>query len=224
MRALARFSFVHRKLVLALWLAAIGLVGGSLAVVGTAYSDAFTLPDTESSRAFSLLERVSPDSSGDVLTAVFAVEEGSLTDPAARERVEEVVAELAGLDGVVSVTSPYDAPQQVSRDGRTAFAPIQLDGIVPNDVSREQVEAVLDIAAEARGGVQVEVTGQAAAGPPGPEGEASASPPWWAWTDPPGPPPARPPPPRPATSGPCGSYRGQRAWSPRPTPPRTSRR
>jgi RND superfamily putative drug exporter len=165
-RTLARFSFLHRRLVLALWIAAIALAGGSLTAVGTGYSDAFTLPDTESSRAFSLLERVSPDSSGDVLTAVFAVEEGSLTDPAAQERVEEVVAELAGLDGVVSVTSPYDAPQQVSQDGRTAFAPVQLDGIVPNDVSRDEVEALLQVADDSRGAVQVELTGQAATGPP----------------------------------------------------------
>ena len=166
MRALARFSFVHRRLVLALWLAAIAIAGGSLATVGTGYSDAFTLPDTESSRAFELLERVSPDSSGDVLTAVFAVEDGSLSDPAARGVVEDVVDELAALDGVVGVTSPYDNSQQVSQDGRTAFAPVQLDGIVPNDVSREEVEAVLDVAAEPRDAVQVEVTGQAATGPP----------------------------------------------------------
>jgi RND superfamily putative drug exporter len=45
-RTLARFSFVHRKLVLALWLAAIALAGGTLTAVGTGYSDAFTLPDT----------------------------------------------------------------------------------------------------------------------------------------------------------------------------------
>jgi RND superfamily putative drug exporter len=165
-RTLARFSFVHRKLVLALWLAAIALAGGSLAAVGTGYSDAFSLPDTESSRAFELLERVSPQASGDVLTAVFAVEQGTLADPAPRAAVQEVVDELASLGGVVSVTSPYDAPQQVSQDGRTAFAPIQLDGIVPNDVSREQVQALLDVAAESRDAVQVEVTGQAATGPP----------------------------------------------------------
>ena len=77
-------------------------VAHAVATFGTGYSDAFTLPDTESSRAFTLLERVSPDSSGDVLTAVFAVQDGSLADPEARATVEQVVEELAGLDGVVS--------------------------------------------------------------------------------------------------------------------------
>ena len=166
MRTLARLSFVHRRIVLGLWLALLAVVGGALIAVGAGYDDEFTLPDTESAAVFQLLDRVSPETSGDALTAVFAVEEGTLSDPAPRAQVEEVVAELRGLEQVASVTSPYDAPQQVSPDGRIAFAPVQLDGIIPNDVSRAQVEELLDVAAEPRDGVQVEVTGQAANGPP----------------------------------------------------------
>jgi RND superfamily putative drug exporter len=165
-RTLARFSFVHRRLVLAVWLASIALVGGTLGVVGAGYDDAFTLPDTESARVFDLLERVSPASSGDTLTAVFAVEDGTVTDPAARAAVDEVVAELQSVDGVAGVTSPYAAPQQIAPDGRIAFAPVQLDGLVPTDVSRAEVDQVLEVAAEPRDALRVEITGQAATGPP----------------------------------------------------------
>ena len=166
MRTIARLSFVHRRIVLALWLALLAVVAGALLAVGAGYDDEFTLPDTESTAVFQLLERVSPETSGDALTAVFAVEDGTLSDPAPRAQVEEVVAELRGLAQVVAVTSPYDAPAQVSPDGRIAFAPVQLDGIVPNDVSRAQVDELLEVAAEPRDGIRVEITGQAATGPP----------------------------------------------------------
>ncbi len=166
MRALALFSFRRRRLVLALWLLLLAVVGGALGAVGAGYDDSFTLPDTESARAFALLERVSPAASGDALTAVFAVERGKVTDPAARPAVEEVLRELGGLDQVASVASPYDAPQQVSQDGRIAFATVTLAGLVPTDVSHAQVDEVLAVAAQPRDGLRVEVTGQAATAPP----------------------------------------------------------
>jgi RND superfamily putative drug exporter len=165
-RALALFSFRRRRLVLALWLLLLAVVGGALGAVGAGYDDSFTLPDTESARAFELLERVSPAASGDTLTAVFAAQDGRVTDPGVRPAVEAVLRELDGLEQVVAVGSPYDAPQQVSQDGRIAFATLTLTGLVPNDVSHAQVDEVLDIAAEPREGVRVEVTGQAATAPP----------------------------------------------------------
>ncbi|MCW2679312.1 MAG: family transporter [Frankiales bacterium] len=166
MRALALFSFRRRRLVLALWLLLLAVVGGALGAVGAGYDDSFTLPDTESARAFELLERVSPAASGDTLTAVFAAQDGRVTDPGVRPAVEAVLRELDGLEQVVAVGSPYDAPQQVSQDGRIAFATLTLTGLVPNDVSHAQVDEVLEIAAEPREGVRVEVTGQAATAPP----------------------------------------------------------
>jgi RND superfamily putative drug exporter len=166
-RTLARFSFRRRRLVLGLWLAALVAVGAALGGVGAGYDDEFSLPDTESSRAFDLLERVSPASSGDTLTAVFAVEDGSIEDPRAREGVQEVLAEFEGSEAVAGVASPYDAPQQVSQDGRIAFATVTLAGVVPNDVTSEQVLELID---EARGvdagPVTVEVTGAAAQAQP----------------------------------------------------------
>ena len=165
MRTLARFSFRRRRLVLALWLSLLAVVAAMLAGVGAGYDDAFSLPDTESARAFELLERVSPAASGDTLTAVFEAPQG-VQDAAARAGITAVLEELRALDQVVAVTSPYDAPAQVSRDGRIAFATVTLDGLVPNDVDRAQVDEVLDVAAQEREGVRVEVTGQAASGPP----------------------------------------------------------
>ena len=71
MPSLATWCFRHRRLVLLFWL--LTLVGVSFAshAVGTAYSNSFTLPNTESTRAINLLESVSPTVSGDTERIVF---------------------------------------------------------------------------------------------------------------------------------------------------------
>ena len=169
MQRLARFSFRRRRLVLAAWLGLLLVLGAAAGTVGAAYDDQFSLPDTESTSALGLLQQVSPQAAGDQLTAVVAVEQGRVTDPAARARFTASLDALAARDEVVAVASPY-APGgqgQVSQDGRTAFATITLSGRVPNDIPSEQVLELLDVVGTGTvDGVQVEVTGQAAQGQP----------------------------------------------------------
>ena len=169
MQRLARFSFRHRRLVLAAWLGLLLVLGGAVGTVGAAYDDQFSLPDTESTSALGLLQQVSPQAAGDQLTAVVAVEQGRVTDPAPRARFTAALDAAAARDEVAAVASPY-APGgqgQVSADGRTAFATITLGGRVPNDITSEQVVQVLDaLGTGTVDGVQVEVTGQAAQGQP----------------------------------------------------------
>ena len=169
MRRLARASFVHRRLVLAAWCTVLLVVGGALGAVGAGYDDQFSLPDSESARALELLQRVSPDTAGDPLTAVVHVERGRVTDPSVREQLERALESAEALEAVAAVTSPYDAAGQrrVSQDGRTAFATLTLAGVVPNDVSHDEVREVLEtVQTSGSGGVQIEVTGSAAQGPP----------------------------------------------------------
>ncbi|MCW2614357.1 MAG: family transporter [Frankiales bacterium] len=169
MRSLARFSFRHRRLVLASWIGLLLVLGGAVGTVGAAYDDQFSLPQTESTEALELLQRVSPSAAGDQVTAVLHVEDGSVTDPAARARFTSALQAADAFDTVASVASPYAAggEAQVSADGRTAFATITLAGRVPNDVTSAQVDQVLDaMDPGVRDGVQVEITGQAAQGPP----------------------------------------------------------
>ena len=56
MRALASWSYRHRRIVLGAWLLALVLATAISRSVGTAYSNNFNLPDTESTRALNLLE------------------------------------------------------------------------------------------------------------------------------------------------------------------------
>ena len=169
MQTLARFSFHHRRLVLSAWLGLLVVLAGLVGVVGSAYNDQFSLPDTESTRALELLQRVSPQAAGDQLTAVVHVDQGAVTDPAARARFEQALATALEQDSVAAVGSPYspEGGGQISQDGRTAFASITFDGLVPNDVTSAEVQQVLEaMDLGTVDGVQVEVTGQAAQAQP----------------------------------------------------------
>ncbi|GAB6900526.1 MMPL family transporter [Kineosporia succinea] len=163
MTALARWCYRHRYVVLALWLALLVTLGAVTAARGTSYSDEFSLPGTESSKALELLEQASPDQAGDTAQIVLHAESGSITDAALEQRAAPMLAEVAQLPHVVSVTGPYDeaGAGQVSQDGTIAFATVQFDGLAA-DIPVEDIDKVIDTAQAADGdGLQVELGGQA---------------------------------------------------------------
>ena len=130
MRRLARWSFNHRRIVVAAWLAAFVIFFGISRAVGTAYSNNFTLPNTESTQALDLLRAAAPKESGDTEQIVIGTSGGAkVTDPQIQHRVEAMLADVAKLPHVVGVQSPY-APEgagQVSPDGTVAFATVAFD-------------------------------------------------------------------------------------------------
>src|SRR3954453_3115872 len=129
MRGVARWSFRHRRIVLAAWvvaLAGLTVIGTS---VGTSYSNSFELKGTQSSDAVALLQRAAPAASGSSNQIVIAADHGKVTDPSVRTRVEAMLAKVRRLPHVGTVTSPYgaNATQQISRDGTVAYATLTFD-------------------------------------------------------------------------------------------------
>ena len=163
MRALATVCFRHRRLVLASWL--IALVGVTLLskAVGTNYTNSFSLPNTESTRALSLLESVSPRSAGDIERIVFRTSDGTkVGDPAVEARITSMLHRVAALGNVTSVQSPYVGPGQISRTGTIAFANVQYD-IQPQNITTVQAQRLVSTARSADSkGLEVAVSGQAA--------------------------------------------------------------
>ncbi len=165
MRSLASWCVRHRRLVLALWV--LTLVGITTAsnVMGTAYSDSFSLPNTESTRAISLLESVSPKVSGDTESIVFQASGGSTVhDPRVRARIEAMLADVSTLPGVTSVVSPYTSAgaSQVSSSGDIAFAQVTFDQQFQN-VAPSEAQKLVDTARAAdTTGLKVAVSGQLA--------------------------------------------------------------
>jgi putative drug exporter of the RND superfamily len=130
MKALATWCVRHRVVVLLLWLTA--LIGMTLisASVGTAYSNSFTLPNTESTQALSLLQSAAPSVAGDREQIVFHTTDGTkVTDPSLQATVEAMLAKVSKVPHVSSITSPYgpEGASQISADGTTAFATVTFD-------------------------------------------------------------------------------------------------
>ncbi|MFG3658242.1 MMPL family transporter [Streptomyces sp. NPDC047706] len=163
---MARWCYRHRLVVLVLWVGALFGLGFTATTAGTDYANVFSLPNTDSKRAYDLMEKAFPESAGDTGTVVWKVEEGTVRDAEVRSRIEPALAEIGGMDGVGQVVGPYAGERgaaQISRDGRIAYAQITFTEQA-NAVPMELIEDVVGTAQRAeRDGLQVELGGQAIA-------------------------------------------------------------
>jgi RND superfamily putative drug exporter len=128
----ARWCFVHRKAVLAIWL--IALVGffGLSKVTGSAFNNNESLPGTDSTQALQVLSDHFPSQAGDSDQIVVQAKQGTLRSPAAQTAVTAMLARVAKLRDVTSVVSPYSAGGQISRDGTIGIATVNLDAQAQN--------------------------------------------------------------------------------------------
>jgi len=169
MRTLAGWCVRHRRIVVLLWL--LVLVGSVFMVqqVGTAYSDNFNFPHTESSDAINLLKSVAPAHSGDTEEVVFGTSGGArLTDPAIGQRINKLVAEIYALPHVTAVTSPYDVAgnlvrtTDVNANHTVGFFQVPFSKLA-NDISgAEGRKFVATVTTTSGHGLTVAVTGQLA--------------------------------------------------------------
>ncbi|NUP48854.1 MAG: MMPL family transporter [Catenulispora sp.] len=165
MSALARWCHRHRFIVISTWICVlIGLTLMSTAVKAS-YDNSFTLDGTGSGRAQALLHQSAPAQAGDSDQIVWHVDQGTVTDPAVRQRLSAMLEQVSHLPEVASVDSPYlpGGEVQVAPDGHTAFATLTFakaaDNLDPADVKH-----VIAVAKAARQpGLDVELGGQAVA-------------------------------------------------------------
>lgn len=135
MRALATWSYRHRKLVLIGWLLVVAAIFTSSVAAGTRYTSSFALPNTDSTRALNLLQADAPAQSGDTEQVVVASANGAtLTTPAVHAQVNALLARLATLPDVTSVVSPYSAAAhaQMNASHTVAFANLNYSKIADN--------------------------------------------------------------------------------------------
>jgi RND superfamily putative drug exporter len=163
MSGLARWCVRYRWIVVALWVAA-GVYTGVIAHrIGPSYSDSFTLPGTDTQRAFDLLHKNFPQVAGDLDTVVMHGLHGrKVTDPRLRRVETAMLAEVAKVPHVVAVLSPFasQAGRQISADGSLAFAEVQFDQLA-NTLPKSALRNLVTTAEKARGpDLQVELGGQ----------------------------------------------------------------
>ena len=138
MASFARWCFRHRRAVLAIWLIAlIGSFGISKLTGSARTQPASSLSGTDSAKAQQSADGELPAQAGDSDQIVVQAKQGTLRSPAAETTVTSMLARVARLPGVSSVTSLYGQGGQISRDGTIGFATVNLDDqatTVPNSV------------------------------------------------------------------------------------------
>ncbi|HEX7096490.1 MAG TPA: MMPL family transporter [Acidimicrobiales bacterium] len=154
----------HRRLVLAIWVVVLALGGVIAGGVGSAFRDEFNLPDVESRKGFDILdEEFGGQGTGIVGTIVFHAEQG-VEDPAVRDAMQRLFDEVAQIDDVVSVESPYapEGSSQIATDGseagKIAYANVELPDDIPFPRAGEIRDEIRELAPDIDG-VQIELGG-----------------------------------------------------------------
>jgi RND superfamily putative drug exporter len=165
MLKLARWSTTHRLYIAIGWvilLIAVNVVSQSAG--GAAYSNNFTLPNSDAQRASDLLARSFPTQAGDRDTIVFKVAHGNVREAAVRSHMSALFAKVDNLPHVTGVISPYAASQAgkaISANGQIAFATVVFNQKA-NELPKSAGEGVVKAAETARTpDLQIELGGQA---------------------------------------------------------------
>ncbi len=150
MKSLARLSVRHRWMMLFAWIVLFVGINVISQVAGSAYSNSFSLPGTDSTRALHLLETGFKAQSGDTDQIVFAVKSGTLQSH--QKTIDATLARIAKMPEVSGVTSPFCPPSsntycagatQMSKDGTIAYATVHFASQA-NLLSKTDIRAVLN--------------------------------------------------------------------------------
>jgi RND superfamily putative drug exporter len=146
LKRLAEVCLRRRRRVVVVWIVGIVVLGAAMGAVGSGYRSDFTLPDVESRRGIDLLDdRFGGRGAGQVGNIVFRTDR-DVDDPEVRAVMEPFLAEVARIEGVQSVASPYAAGndgQIAARGehaGRIAFAEFEAS----SDATFEETVAIGD--------------------------------------------------------------------------------
>jgi len=159
---LGRFSFRRRRLILALWLAALAILGVGAATLSGPTSNEFSIPGTEAQEAIDLLGQRFPGAGagGAQARVVFAAPAGEkLTDEDNRAAIAQTVAQLKTGPQVAAVTDPLQGT--INQAGTVAYAQVTYK-VAATALTDADREAITGAAAPSRAaGLAVEAGGDA---------------------------------------------------------------
>lgn len=150
--ALGRWAYRHPWRVLVSWVLLLALAGGGALVFMKGTDNSFSIPGTEAQEGIQLLDRSFPQASGTSAQLVIVAADGDRVDqePYAAA-IDDTVAHLEDVDGVIAVTDPFDemVTGMVSDDESAAIIRLQFDGQA-TDVSDETKAGLEDVADDLR--------------------------------------------------------------------------
>ncbi|MFG2886735.1 MMPL family transporter [Streptomyces sp. NPDC048297] len=163
---LGRAGFRRRKLVIAVWLAALAAVIAAMSLFGGVgkLNDDFSIPGSESQQALDAMGHEFPGTAGTSAQLVFTAPAGQkVTDFRYKAAIDSVLAKAAKAPQVVQVTPPAKAGT-VSADQKVAVAQVSYD-VVKDDLRSGSLDALDATAAPARAaGLDVDLGGAALGG------------------------------------------------------------
>jgi len=128
MRSIAQFCYRRRRYVVVGWiLLLVGVLAISTAFSGE-FSTEFKLPGSESQDALDLLEESGVNERTGVQGQVVFEAEQGVQDPAVRESVEGLLADIRSSVPEVETVSPYEPGKdyQIADNGRIAYAELNF--------------------------------------------------------------------------------------------------
>ncbi len=156
MSSLARFVAKHRRGVVTAWVATLIALAASLLAAGTAFSDTSEVPESEATEALAVLNggTASGTTSG---TIVWQSTDIDILDDTLVAQMSQMLSEVAAVDGVTAIMSPYDDTVQgaVNPEVDTAYATV----LATSDLARDDVEEIVD--AYRSDDLQIEIGGPA---------------------------------------------------------------
>lgn len=160
---LGRFASRRRWAILAIWLIALGGLGGTALAVHGTMGDSFTIPGTSAQQAMDELAEKIPYAAGANGNIVFAAPQGqTLQTPDRQQAIGEMLAASMQLDSVNRVIPP-DVSGAVSPDGRVAMAQILFEGQI-TEVPKDTQADLADLAEQyAVDGMTIDLSGAAIA-------------------------------------------------------------
>jgi RND superfamily putative drug exporter len=161
MRRFGHWCTTYRKSVILIWIVALIGVGMAAGAAGSAFSENFNLPASDSQKAIDLLEHRFPAQSGDTSQIVFQAPAG-VESPAVKSKMEPVFAAVEKIPHVSEVSNPYEGngAAAISNDGKIAYATVQFDKH-SDELPKPDVERVMKTSLDAAGpGLVVALAGQ----------------------------------------------------------------
>jgi putative drug exporter of the RND superfamily len=162
LKRITSWSLRHRRIVVVAWIAILVAINLAAMTFGGENKQEFLSPGTDSKAAIDLLDERFPAQAGDTISIVIHDDAG-VTSPGVLAVAEPFVERVREMPHIVGVTAPWDASGagQVSGDGATGYATVQLDSTsaaFPIDVASEMLALAVDARSS---GVQIELAGQA---------------------------------------------------------------
>lgn len=163
---LGRWAYRARRTVIAVWVAALVVLGGAAGLLNQGLDNNVTIPGTESQAALDRLAATFPQVSGTSAQVLVLAPEGvDVRDDAAQDAVADAVTAYEDVDAVSTVVSPFveGNPDTFSDDDRAALITVQVEGEGPSigdDVKEALSEATTELAAALPAGWDATIGGQ----------------------------------------------------------------